>query len=85
MQVETANDKFMISEFMSFVCTNSCENGITEEKVLAKCSGKAPFFKVSRVPKLFQSVKCLYELVEQYVGRKRGGREAEFHERIRKE
>ena len=31
------------SENMSFVCSDSCENGITKEKVLAKCSGKSPF------------------------------------------
>jgi len=28
---------------MSFACSDSCENGITKEKVLAKCSGKSPF------------------------------------------
>ena len=28
---------------MSFVCSDSCEIGITREKVLAKCSGKIPF------------------------------------------
>ena len=38
-----ANDKLMISEVMSFVCSDSCENGITREKVLSKCSGKSPF------------------------------------------
>ena len=31
----------------------------------------------------FQSVKYLHELVQQYGGRKSGGREAEFQERIR--
>ena len=33
----------------------------------------------------FQIVKCLDELVEQYDGRKSGGRETEFQERIQKE
>ena len=33
----------------------------------------------------FQSVKYLHELVQQYGGRKSGGWEAEFQERIRKE
>ena len=27
---------------MSFVFSDPCENGITREKVLAKCSGKSP-------------------------------------------
>ena len=34
---------------MSFVCPDSCENGTTREKTLAKCSGKSPF-SVSWVP-----------------------------------
>ena len=29
----------------SHVCSDSCENSITKEKVLAKCSGKSPFSK----------------------------------------
>ena len=33
----------------------------------------------------FQSVKCLGEFVEQYGGRKCGGLDPEFQERIRKE
>ena len=28
---------------MSFVCSDSCENGVTRENTLAKCSGKSPF------------------------------------------
>ena len=28
---------------MSFACSDSCENGITEENLLAKRSGKSPF------------------------------------------
>ena len=27
---------------MSFICSDSCENRITREKTLAKCSGKSP-------------------------------------------
>ena len=34
---KTANDKLMISEVMSFVCSDSCENGIMIEKMLMKC------------------------------------------------
>ena len=30
---KTANDKLMIREVMSLVCSDSCENGITKEKV----------------------------------------------------
>ena len=33
----------MISEVMSFVCSDSCENGIAKEKVRTKGSGKLPF------------------------------------------
>ena len=42
---KTANNKLIISEVISFVCSDSCENGITKEKLLAKCSGKSPFSK----------------------------------------
>ena len=40
---KTANDKLMISEVMSFVCSDSCENGIAKEKVRTNGSGKLPF------------------------------------------
>ena len=30
---------------VSFVCSDSYENGRTKEKLLAKCSGKSPFSK----------------------------------------
>ena len=32
----------IISEVMSFLCSDSCENCKTREKILAKCSGKSP-------------------------------------------
>ena len=32
-----------MSYFMSFVCSDLCENGISSEKVLAKRLGKSPF------------------------------------------
>ena len=74
---------------MNFLCSDSYENGITKEKVLTKGSGKLPFSEYLRFQSNglwnFQSVKYLDELVQQYGGRKRGGREAEFQERIRKE
>ena len=35
----------MISEVVRFVSTDSCENGLTKEKVLAKCVCKSPFSK----------------------------------------
>ena len=44
----------LISEVMSFVCSDSCENGqgnegiITKGKVLVKCSGKSPFSECLR-------------------------------------
>ena len=39
-----------LSEVMSFICSDSCENGITKEKVLAKCSGKSLFSKYLGFP-----------------------------------
>ena len=71
----------MINEVMSFVCSDSCENGIKKEEVLAKGSGKSPFSEYL----WFQSnslefSKCLI------LGRtcaiwwkKKRGQEAEFH------
>ena len=38
-----ANDKLMIRGVMSFVCSDSCETGITKENVCTKGSGKLPF------------------------------------------
>ena len=39
----------MVSEVMSFVCSDSCKNGITKEKVRTKGSGELPF-SFFRVP-----------------------------------
>ena len=75
----------MISEFMSFGCSDSYEKGIPKEKkCFAKFSDKSPSGS-KEIHWKFQSVKCLGKLVEQYDGRKSGGREAEFEERIRQE
>ena len=60
---------------MSFVCSDSCEIGITREKVLAKCSGKLPFLDYLGFQSElwnFQCVKCLDKHVEQDDGRKSG-------------
>ena len=78
----------MIRQVISFVCSDLCENGITKEKVRTNRSGKLPFseylwFQSNGLD--FQSVKYMHELVQQYGGRKSGGREAEFRERIQKE
>ena len=52
---------------MSFVCSDSCENCITREKVLVKGLGKSPFSEYLRFQRAmflnFQCVKCV-ELVE---------------------
>ena len=70
---------------MSFACSDSCENGIAKEKVLVNRSGTSPFqsiFGSKAMDWSFQRVKYLHKLVQQYGGRKRGGQEAEFQERI---
>ena len=65
----------LVSEVMSFVCLDSCENGITREEVLAKqCKMlrqiTSGFFKVSRVPKKCTgNFKVSNERAEQYDGR----------------
>ena len=59
----------MISEVMSFVCSDSCENGIRKAEVLAKGSGKSPFSEYLSSKAMdwnFQSVKYLDEPVQQY-------------------
>ena len=55
--------------------------------MLGKCSGKTAFSKYRFQNNVLEFLKCqiLGQLVEQYEGRKRGGGEAEFYERIRKE
>ena len=71
----------MISEVMSFVCSDSCENGITKEKVRTKDQANYRFQSISGSKAMnwnFQIVKYLDEFVQQYSGRKSGGREAEF-------
>ena len=80
----------MISEVTTFVCLDSCENGITREKLLAKCSGKSPFSDISGSKwRLwnFQCVKWVHKHVEHIEddGRKRDCCKAEFQGRIRKE
>ena len=75
---------------MNFACSDPYENGITREKVLAKCSGKSPFSESwylgfhSDVLD-FQCVKCLDKHVEQDNGRKSGVWEAEFQKNYLKE
>ena len=41
---------------MSVVCSDSCENGITKEKVRTNGSGILPFSRVSRVPKQWAGI-----------------------------
>ena len=48
-QHDTANSKFMISEVMSFVCSDSCKTGITKEKSLKRVQ-ENHLFKVFRAP-----------------------------------
>ena len=82
----------MISEFMSFVYSDSCENGITKEKCVRK--DQANYLFQTQIQSIsgskamdwnFQSVNYMDELVQQYGGGKSGGREAAFQERTRKE
>ena len=49
---ETANSKFIISEVMRFVYSDSCKNGMTKQKLLKVQlrSSNITFFRVSRVP-----------------------------------
>ena len=47
MDLRYLNSKLIISEDMSFVWSDSCEIGITREKVPVKCSGKLPFSEIS--------------------------------------
>ena len=64
------------------------ENGVKKKNMLGKCSGKTAFSKYLWFQNnVLEFSKCqiLGQLVEQYERRKRGGGEAEFHERIRKE
>ena len=46
----------MTTEVMSFVCSDSCENSITKEKVHTKGSGKLQVFRVSWVLKQWTGI-----------------------------
>ena len=76
----------MVSEVVSLVCSDSCENGITKKNACEmQCSGNPLFQSIAGSKAMywnFHSVKRLDELVEQEDGRKSQGREAEFSERI---
>ena len=61
----------MISEVMSFVRSNSCENGITKETCLQNAQENHLLQSVlgsKAIDWNFQSVKYLDELVEQHDG-----------------
>ena len=78
----------MISEVMSFVCSDSYENGITKEKVHTKGSGKLPFseylgFQSNGLE--FSKCQILARTCATIWWKKKRGQEAEFQERIRKE
>ena len=63
----------MISEVMSFVCSDSCENGVTKQKCVRKDQANNLFQSISRSKAMdwnFQIVKYLDELVQHYGGRK---------------
>ena len=84
---KTANDK-LISEVMSFVCSDSHKMAQQKKKCVRKDQANYLFQSISGSKATdwnFQSVKYLHELVQQHGGKKRGGQEAEFLERIRKE
>ena len=76
MPVENCHDKLMISEVMSFVCSDSCEKGIAKEKKCLRNAQTNHLFQCMSDSKEmhwnFQSVKCLGELVEQCDGEKAG-------------
>ena len=65
-KLPTANNKLMIKEVMSFVCSDLCEKGITRQKQLSKSASKMlrqiNFFRICMVPKqctgIFH-VKCI--------------------------
>ena len=77
-QHETANSKFMISEVMSFVCSDSCKTGVTKEKSLKKVQ-ENHLFKVFRVPERCTGIfnvsnactKMLNKLIEENEGVKK--------------
>ena len=88
MMAASDHHKLIISEFMSFQCSDSCENSITKVKVLAKCSGKSPFSKyLGFQSNALEFSKC--QMLGRTCGiiwlKKKRGWEAEFQERIRKE
>ena len=73
----------MISEVMSFVCSDSYENGVTKENVHTKGSGIffSEYDSVCRVLKQWTGILKMSN-TWTYVGTKSGGREAEFQEKI---
>ena len=75
-------------EVMSFICSDSYKWHNKTKKCARKDQANYLFQSIlgsKATDWNFQSVKYLHELVQQYGGRKSGGREAEFQERIRKE
>ena len=72
-----AKNKLIIIEVVRFVCSDSYENGITKEQVLAKCSDKSPF-RVSRAQKLwtgiFKASNALTNLQNNMMEEKAGSR-----------
>ena len=82
------NDKLMISEVMSFVCSDSYKMAQQKKKCVRKDQANYLFQSISGSKATdwnFQSVQYLHELVQQYGEKKSGVQEAEFRERIRKE
>ena len=79
---ELGSGRGQTHEVMGFVCSDSCKNGITKGKVrhcVRKVQANHLFQSISGSKAMdwnFQSVKYLDELVQQYGGRKSGGREA---------
>ena len=75
----------MISEVMSFVCSDSYENGVTKENVHTKGSGIffSEYDSVCRVLKQWTGIFKVSNTLT-YVGRKSGGREAEFEEMVQR-
>ena len=58
--------KFVIREVRRFVCSDPCENGMSRNEVLAKCSGTfSNYLGLQRNALEFQSLRCVDELVEQ--------------------
>ena len=72
---ETANSKFMISEIMSVVCSDSRKTGMKSEKELVKANHLFQGAGISCSKAIFK--------VSNIWTRKRRGQEAEFQKRVR--